>query len=68
MWRSLVARTLGVGEAPSSNLGIPIMKDFRLKSRKSFNFYYVVGIPDGSSATFDTAANEKFSVHHPLFI
>jgi len=44
------------------------MKDFRLKSRKSFNFYYVVGIPDGSSATFDTAANEKFSVHHPLFI
>jgi hypothetical protein len=24
MWRSLVARTLGVGEAPSSNLGIPI--------------------------------------------
>ena len=26
MWRSLVARTLGVGEAPSSNLGIPIRK------------------------------------------
>ncbi|MDT7603671.1 MAG: hypothetical protein QOF61_1668 [Acidobacteriota bacterium] len=26
MWRSLVARTLGVGEAPSSNLGIPITK------------------------------------------
>ena len=24
MWRSLVARTLGVGEVPSSNLGIPI--------------------------------------------
>ena len=22
-WRSLVARTLGVGEAPSSNLGVP---------------------------------------------
>lgn len=27
MWRSLVARTLGVGEAPSSNLGIPIRKE-----------------------------------------
>ena len=30
MWRSLVARTLGVGEAPSSNLGIPISKGSRL--------------------------------------
>lgn len=26
MWRSLVARTLGVGEVPSSNLGIPIQE------------------------------------------
>ena len=38
-WRSLVARTLGVGEAPSSNLGVPtkilgriIKRDYRLEA------------------------------------
>ena len=31
-WRSLVARTLGVGEAPSSNLGVPTsLKGFQSK-------------------------------------
>jgi hypothetical protein len=30
-WRSLVARTLGVGEVPSSNLGVPT------KSNRAFN-------------------------------
>ena len=38
MWRSLVARTLGVGEAPSSNLGIPMQKK--------------ASDPDGSEAFF----------------
>src|SRR5258707_883676 len=28
-WRSLVARTLGVGEAPSSNLGVPTKLGFQ---------------------------------------
>ena len=38
MWRSLVARTLGVGEAPSSNLGIPITEACYLKWQ-AFRFF-----------------------------
>ena len=30
-WRSLVARTLGVGEAPSSNLGVPTSNSFKFQ-------------------------------------
>src|SRR5687767_14502016 len=34
-WRSLVARTLGVGEVPSSNLGVPTKKQAAGAGRRS---------------------------------
>ena len=45
MWRSLVARTLGVGEAPSSNLGIPIPKS-ALNFAKLRALLFLRSLPD----------------------
>ena len=54
MWRSLVARTLGVGEVPSSNLGIPMNKACCLKWQAfRFGLYVQVSTACGSGRVFD---------------
>jgi hypothetical protein len=42
-WRSLVARTLGVGEAPSSNLGVPTsLEGFQQNRWKPFYVSFTI--------------------------